>query len=127
MIDLTIEKKIEFLKQCKKIYITKAAEKQIKFLIKKSSSGIGIRINLKKTGCAGFKYTLEIIKDKCIKKDEKEIFFLKNGFNIFVPIKIIPFLIDTKIDFIKKGVNWVFKFKSSKIKEFCGCGESFNI
>ncbi|CAL4319418.1 Protein SufA [Buchnera aphidicola (Mindarus abietinus)] len=121
--DKNIKFELDSYHQCKNIKITNAAEKQIKFLIKKNPLGKGIRINLKKTGCAGFKYILEIAKNK----KEKEIFFLKNGFNIFIPIKIIPFLINTKIDFVKEGMNQVFKFKNSKIKKFCGCGESFTL
>ncbi|WP_343152923.1 iron-sulfur cluster assembly accessory protein [Buchnera aphidicola] len=123
MIEKNIKFKSDSYHQCKKIHITKAAEKQIKLLIKKDPLGKGIRINLKKTGCAGFKYVLEIAKNK----KEKEIFFLKNGFNIFIPIKVIPFLIDTKIDFVKEGMNQIFKFNNDKIKKFCGCGESFTL
>jgi iron-sulfur cluster assembly protein len=37
-------------------------------------------------------------------------------------------LIDgTEVDFVKEGMNEVFRFRNPKVKGECGCGESFSI
>ncbi|CAL4042181.1 Protein SufA [Buchnera aphidicola (Tetraneura ulmi)] len=104
------------------IKITKNAEKQIKKLIFKKKN-IGIRINIKKSGCAGFKYYLEKIK----KTKKKDLIFNYSNFIICIPIENISIINGLKIDYKKEGINKIFKFKHPKIENFCGCGKSFNL
>ena len=113
----------------KNISITKDALKQILFLINLSSDNIGVRISIKKSGCAGFRYTMKLVKSSDFnkEKDKKEISFLYEGILIYMSSKDIPFLEGIKIDFVKNKINKIFKFYNAKLEKFCGCGESFAI
>lgn len=113
----------------KGIKITENAIKQILFLISTNPKNKGIRIGTKKSGCAGFKYTMELVKkNETIKQDNQNdmIFYYKNIL-VYISLKEIPFLSGIKIDFVKDNINEVFKYYNKKIETFCGCGESFSI
>ncbi|QCI22006.1 iron-sulfur cluster assembly accessory protein [Buchnera aphidicola] len=109
--------------------ITDNAIKQILFLINSHTDNKGIRLGIKKSGCAGFRYTMELIKKSELKQEknkEEKTFTYKNIF-ICISSKEMPFLEGIKIDFIKNHINRVFKFYNPKLEKFCGCGESFSI
>ncbi|HET9678563.1 MAG TPA: iron-sulfur cluster assembly accessory protein [Buchnera sp. (in: enterobacteria)] len=104
------------------IKITKNAEKQIHKLISKKKS-MGVRINIKKSGCAGFKYYLQTIS----KKKKQDLTFNYSNFIVSIPIENIQMIYGLKIDYVQDGINKIFKFEHPKIENFCGCGKSFNI
>ncbi|WP_343184118.1 iron-sulfur cluster assembly accessory protein [Buchnera aphidicola (Ceratovacuna keduensis)] len=120
-----IEYKID--KNSKKIFITRKAEKQIKILIKKKFKKKILEIYIKKSGCAGLEYKMKFIENKKDNKKNKKYIILKNKIHILINKKYLKILNNTKIDFIKEGINKKFKFINEKIKNFCGCGKSFNI
>ncbi|VFP84847.1 Protein SufA [Buchnera aphidicola (Cinara splendens)] len=105
------------------IQLTKRAKKQILFLLKKSKNSYGIKIELKKSGCAGFKYILKLEK----KINNSDYIYIIKSIKFFIPKKIISQLYTTVIDFSKTELNSSFTFKNSKHTTICGCGESFNI
>ncbi|QCI25346.1 iron-sulfur cluster assembly accessory protein [Buchnera aphidicola (Sitobion avenae)] len=111
------------------ISITEDAIKQILFLINLNPDNIGIRLSIKKSGCAGFRYTMKLVKTSELKKEknDKEISFFYKSILIYVLYKDAPFLEGVKIDFVKSNINKIFKFYNSKLEKFCGCGESFSI
>ncbi|ANF16927.1 hypothetical protein XW81_00580 [Buchnera aphidicola (Schlechtendalia chinensis)] len=105
------------------ITISCKAIQQIQKLMKKENK-IGIKLGIKKSGCAGMKYYMKFIKAI----DKNDVCLISNS-NIIISAysKHVLMLNGTKIDFEKEGLNYNFKFKNKKIKDFCGCGESFNI
>ncbi|WP_295164773.1 iron-sulfur cluster assembly accessory protein [uncultured Buchnera sp.] len=113
--------------QWKGIEITKKALKQILFLISNNSENKGIRIGTKKSGCAGFRYTMELVKDKEVIENKNDIIFYYKNVLVYISLKEAPLLNGIKIDFIKDSINEVFKYYNPKIEKFCGCGESFSI
>lgn len=102
------------------ITISKKAEKQIKNLL--SNKFKGIKIDIKNSGCMGFKYKLNLIK----KIYENYILFNNKNINIYVKKDKLPLIDGTKIDFIKDGLNKKFCFNNPQAKITCGCGSSFN-
>ncbi|CAL4318994.1 HesB/IscA family protein [Buchnera aphidicola] len=112
----------------KGIFITENAQKYLNKLIKKKNNSIGIEIKIKKSGCAGWKYHLYLIKKEDIKdKDQFYIYHIKD-INIYVIKKNIKLIDGTEIDLLKNdGINFSIIFKNKKIDTFCGCGESFHI
>jgi Fe-S cluster assembly protein SufA len=115
--------------QWKGVLITKVALKQISFLINLNSDNKGIRLGIRKSGCAGFRYTMKLVKNSELKKEnnEKEVAFFYENILVYISSKEMPLLEGVKIDFLKDNINKVFKFYNSKLKNFCGCGESFSI
>ncbi|QCI20861.1 iron-sulfur cluster assembly accessory protein [Buchnera aphidicola (Hyperomyzus lactucae)] len=115
--------------QWKGVLISQDALKQISFLINLNSDNKGIRLGIKKSGCAGFRYTMKLVKTSELTQanDEKEIVFFYKNILIYISSKEIPFLEGVRIDFVKDNINQVFKFYNSKLENFCGCGESFSI
>lgn len=103
--------------------LTNAAAFQILKLINQSPNILGLKINIKKSGCAGFSYFLE----KVISLNQHDLMYEYNGAKLFVPLHIMPFIDGTEVDYIREGLNYTFKFNNPKVQLFCGCGESFNI
>lgn len=108
----------------KGIKITKNAIKQIAFLSSRNNKILGLRLNIKKSGCAGFIYVMEWVK---IENKNDIHFSYGQETNLYIPISSMPYLDGIKIDYVKDGLNRVFKFKNPKSKKICGCGESFGV
>ncbi|MFI4819052.1 MAG: iron-sulfur cluster assembly accessory protein [Enterobacterales bacterium] len=103
------------------IIITDSAAKQIIFMLKHDISIIGLRILLKKSGCAGFKYILK--KVNFIK--DNDIIYEKKGAKIFISLKTLILINGTKIYYVKKKLKEEFIFINPKANYYCGCGKSF--
>ncbi|RXJ71757.1 Fe-S cluster assembly scaffold SufA [Veronia nyctiphanis] len=108
----------------KGLTLTDKAAKRIKKLIDDDNQIIGLRLNVKPSGCAGFAYALSFAKDEPIKGDLE---FIYQGASIFVPEKAMPYLDGTEVDFISEGLNQMFKYNNPNVENACGCGESFNV
>jgi len=105
------------------ITITESAAKHIRNQIEKSGNGIGLRIGVKKSGCSGFAYTIEIAHETL----ESDTVFESLGAKVLVDAESLPFLNGTLIEYAKQGLGYVFKFNNPNVKEQCGCGESFAV
>ncbi|MGP1939093.1 MAG: Fe-S cluster assembly scaffold SufA [Arsenophonus sp. ET-DL9-MAG3] len=103
--------------------MTDEAATQICKLMKKNPVSHGLSLNVKQSGCAGFSYVITLINNLT----EEYLLFKNNGAKLFVPIKAMPFIDGTEIDYIRNGLNQVFKFNNPKAQHACGCGESFGI
>lgn len=103
--------------------LTNTAISQILKLINKNSDMLGLKINIKKSGCAGFSYSIT----KATLLDKNYLIYERNGAKLFVPLHIMPFIDGTELDYMQDGLNYMFKLNNPKVQLFCGCGESFNI
>ncbi|WP_370627593.1 Fe-S cluster assembly scaffold SufA [Sodalis sp. CWE] len=101
--------------------MTHSAAHQIKKLIKNEPNVLGLRLNVKKSGCAGFSYKIE----KVINIDKNDQIYEYDGAKLYVPIEAMFFVDGTELDYVKEGLNHMFKFNNPKAKHACGCGESF--
>lgn len=106
-----------------RIKLTKNASIQLLSLMKKNLNNKGIRISIKKSGCAGFRFIMELAQEK----KTEEIEFLQNGIILFISKNILTILEGIEIDFVTKGLNKIFQFKHYKTRNHCGCGESFQL
>lgn len=110
-------------KKLKGIYVTKSALKKISLMLNKKTKIIGLMLDIKKSGCAGFSYIIKYYK----KKNDSEIEFSKNNISIFLPIKKINLLDGIIIDFIQENFYEKFSFYHKSSTQKCGCGSSFKI
>ena len=105
------------------ITLTELAANTVKSHLEKRGKGIGIKIGVKTTGCAGYAYKLEYV-DSALPEDEV---FESQGVKIFSDIKSLVYIAGLEMDWVRNGLNEGFDFKNPQEKDRCGCGESFKI
>ena len=105
------------------ITLTDAAANRVRSFLESRGKGIGLRVGIKTTGCAGLAYVLEFV-DELAEGDET---FEFNGVTIIVDGKSLVYIDGTELDFVKEGLNEGFKFNNPNQNGECGCGESFTV
>ena len=80
----------------------------------------GLRLGVKKGGCAGMEYTLEFVDDI----DTQDEVVEQNGARVMVAPMAQMFLFGTEIDYETSLLESGFKFNNPNVTEACGCGES---
>lgn len=83
----------------------------------------GLKLGVKTSGCAGFGYTMDLIKEPAA----DDLVFTHQGASLYVPLQAMPFIDGTEVDFVREGLNQIFKFNNPKAQHACGCGESFGV
>jgi Fe-S cluster assembly protein SufA len=83
----------------------------------------GFRLRLKEAGCAGWNYVFSLAPAPA----EDELRLESGGLALFVPAAQRALVAGTTIDFVKEGLNRVFRFTHPRAREVCGCGESFTL
>ncbi len=80
----------------------------------------GLKIGVKKGGCAGMEYTMEFV-DQAEQSDEV---IEQDGARVLIAPMAQMFLFGTEIDYETSLLESGFKFKNPNVTEACGCGES---
>ncbi|MEL6871167.1 MAG: iron-sulfur cluster assembly accessory protein [Pseudomonadota bacterium] len=105
------------------ISLTARAEQRVRSYLDKHAAGIGLRLGVRKTGCNGFSYVIDYAES--VANDDQV--FEQNGLKVIVDPDSLPLIDGTEVDFVKDGLNEVFRFSNPNVAGECGCGESFNI
>ena len=105
------------------ITLTPSAAAHIRELVKQQSGIQGVRLGVKQTGCAGFGYVLDAVN----KPDKDDLLFEADGAKLWVPLSAMPFIDGTEVDYVREGLNQLFKYHNPKAQNECGCGESFGV
>lgn len=104
--------------------LTDAAADRIKQIMANSpETVIGLRVGVKKGGCAGMEYTMEYASEQAAHEDMVE----EKGVKIFIEPKAILFLLGTEMDYMTEKLSAGFVFKNPNETSACGCGESVSI
>jgi len=101
------------------VTLTPIAAKQIARLMDKQGSK-GLRIGVKKGGCAGMEYTMDYVQDVNPLDEVVE----QDGARVLIAPMAQMFLIGTEIDYEVDLLQAGFKFRNPNVSEACGCGES---
>ncbi len=101
------------------VTISPAAERQIARLMAQKSAG-GLRIGLKKGGCAGMEYTMELT-DAAQPGDEV---VEQGAARVMIAPTAQMFIFGTEIDYESGLLESGFKFRNPNVTDSCGCGES---
>jgi iron-sulfur cluster assembly protein len=80
----------------------------------------GLRIGVKKGGCAGMEYTME----HATEIGEHDAVVETEGARVMIAPMAQMFLIGTEIDYQTSLLESGFVFKNPNVSEACGCGES---
>ena len=103
------------------VSVTPAAEAQIARLMAEGGKK-GLRIGIKKGGCAGMEYTMDYVDevdphDEVVEAGEARV--------MIAPMAQM-FLFGTEIDYETSLLESGFKFNNPNVEDACGCGESIN-
>jgi iron-sulfur cluster assembly protein len=105
------------------IQLTPAARSRMQNFLDANPEAAGVRFGVRKTGCSGYAYMVEIAQtiaanDQVIEQD---------GVRLVIDTKSLPLVDGTEIDFARQGLNAAFVFRNPNVTGECGCGESFTI
>ncbi|ESW61037.1 MAG: HesB iron-sulfur cluster assembly protein [Rhodobacter sp. CACIA14H1] len=101
------------------VTLTPAAIRQITRLMEKQGSA-GLRIGVKKGGCAGMEYTMDYVADVNPMDEVVE----QDGARVMIAPMAQMFLFGTEIDYHSSLLESGFRFNNPNVAEACGCGES---
>ncbi len=101
------------------VTMTQTAAAQIARLMAKQGS-TGLRIGIKKGGCAGMEYTMDYVADVNPMDEVVE----QDGARVMIAPMAQMFLFGTQIDYQTTLLDAGFKFINPNVAEACGCGES---
>ena len=101
------------------VNITERAAAHISKLMEKEGHK-GLRIGVKKGGCAGMEYTMDYVDD--IEAHDELI--EEGGARVMIAPMAQMFLFGTEIDYEISLLESGFKFKNPNVVDACGCGES---
>ena len=101
------------------VTLTPAAAAHIRKLMDRDGHQ-GLRLGVKKGGCAGMEYTLEYATtvnplDEVVEQD---------GARVMIAPMAQMFLFGTEIDYQSSLLKSGFEFRNPNVVEACGCGES---
>lgn len=101
------------------VTLTPAAIRQISRLMARDNAK-GLRLGVKKGGCAGMEYTLDYVAevnplDEVVEQD---------GARVMIAPMAQMFLFGTEIDYETNLLDSGFRFRNPNVVDSCGCGES---
>jgi iron-sulfur cluster assembly protein len=114
---LTIENRLNMA-----IKLTKTAAERVRIYLDQDG-GIGLRLGVKKMGCSGWAYTVQLAEGI----EEDDTVFDNEGVKVVVSRESLDFLDGSEIDYVSEGLGKTFHFKNPNVTDECGCGESFTI
>lgn len=103
--------------------LTDAAAARVSEIMASREDALGIRVGVKKGGCAGMEYTIELVNepkagDDCVEKD---------GAKVYIAPEAVLFLLGTQMDFEVTTLRTGFVFNNPNQTSACGCGESVEL
>ena len=103
------------------VSITERAAAHIRKLMEKEGHS-GLRIGVKKGGCAGMEYTMEYVDTP----DPNDEVVEQDGAKVLIAPMAQMFLFGTEIDYETSLLESGFKFNNPNVSDACGCGESIS-
>ncbi|MEJ6398644.1 HesB/IscA family protein [Yoonia sp. 208BN28-4] len=101
------------------VTITDKAAAQVAKLMAKDGH-MGLRIGVKKGGCAGMEYTMDYVTEV----DPMDEVVEQDGARVMIAPMAQMFLFGTEIDYEVSLLEAGFKFRNPNVVDACGCGES---
>jgi iron-sulfur cluster assembly protein len=106
------------------IKLTDDAVVAIKDKINGREGVLGLRLNVKSTGCSGYSYQMDFATDENLAQDDK---FERDGAVLYIPKIHSWMLFGMEIGYEETKMKSGFTFTNPNESGRCGCGESFSI
>lgn len=107
----------------KAVTLTAAAAGRVRALVQAHPGALGLRIGIKKGGCAGMEYTMTVAE----KKEPHDEVVEDQGAVLLIEPAAIMYLLGTEMDFKTDKLASQFVFNNPNQQGSCGCGESVNL
>jgi iron-sulfur cluster assembly protein len=108
----------------KVVTLTDAAAERVKAIMARSETSFaGLRVGVKKGGCAGMEYTMEYAAEAGPMDEVVE----EKGVRLLIDPSAILFLLGTEMDYKTERLTSGFVFRNPNQTSACGCGESVEI
>lgn len=101
------------------VTMTEKAARHIRKLMDKGGTQ-GLRVGVKKGGCAGMEYTMDYVEEI----DPADEVIEQDGARVMIAPMAQMFLFGTEIDYQTSLLESGFVFNNPNVTEACGCGES---
>jgi iron-sulfur cluster assembly protein len=106
------------------VTLTDAAAERVKAIMARSETPVaGLRVGVKKGGCAGMEYTMEYAAEANPLDEVIE----EKGVRLLIDPSAILFLLGTEMDFRTDKLTSGFVFNNPNQTSACGCGESVEL
>ena len=105
------------------IQLTPAALERARRFVGADPTAIGLRLSVRKSGCSGWGYHLDLAHDAA----GNDLVFEQEDMKLVVDGDSLPLVDGVTIDFARRGLNQEFVFDNPNATAGCGCGESFTI
>ena len=104
--------------------LTAAAADRVKAIVDNAGADArGIRVGIKKGGCAGMEYSVDLVSEPNAKDDLIEL----NGARVWIAPEAVLYLLGTQMDFEVTTLRSGFTFHNPNQTSACGCGESVEL
>ncbi|WP_343315696.1 Fe-S cluster assembly scaffold SufA [Brucella sp. BE17] len=103
--------------------LTEAATARLHEIVEAREGALGIRVSVKKGGCAGMEYTIDLATEAKVGDDVVEA----DGAKVFIAPEAVLFLLGTRMDFETTTLRTGFVFNNPNQTSACGCGESVEL
>ena len=102
---------------------TAATERVSKIMAQKGEGVAGLKIGIKKGGCAGMEYTMTWAGS--VGKFDEVV--EAGGARVIIDPQAVLYLLGTQMDYKAEKLSAGFVFNNPNQKSACGCGESVNL
>lgn len=106
------------------VLVTPAAAAHFKRQLLSHADAKAVRLSVKQSGCTGWMYVVDLVTEP--KLDDLHI-ALGDDVELLVDVASLAVVSGTEIDYVTEGVNRQLKFNNPRVKDYCGCGESFSV
>ncbi|MRG57378.1 Fe-S cluster assembly scaffold SufA [Phyllobacterium sp. SYP-B3895] len=103
--------------------LTDAAANRVREIVATRENALGICVGIKKGGCAGMEYMIDLVTEAKPGDDVVE----KDGVKVYVAPEAVLYLLGTQMDFEVTTLRTGFVFNNPNQTSACGCGESVEL
>ncbi|MFZ2099240.1 MAG: Fe-S cluster assembly scaffold SufA [Oricola sp.] len=103
--------------------MTDAAAERVREIVAARDGARGVRVGIKKGGCAGMEYTVELVTEPNAVDDHIE----RDGAHLWIEPSAMLYLLGTQMDFETSKLRTGFVFNNPNQSSACGCGESVEL
>ncbi|MCU0830464.1 MAG: Fe-S cluster assembly scaffold SufA [Rhizobiaceae bacterium] len=103
--------------------MTDAAADRVREIVASREGAQGVRVSIKKGGCAGMEYRVDLVTEPSAKDDHIE----RDGAHVWVAPEAALYLFGTEMDFEVTKLRTGFAFRNPNQTSACGCGESVEL